>query len=407
MVVTFCPAVLFWSWLVVCCAMQDEDKTAAQQNAAQPLSMPDEFDLDSVADSVSVAQPQFEFTSNFPGLESTPLSGLGEFQGTIGQRPGANIGADFFSQDQDFASGLLIRNGQVAMKIGGFLKVDFIYDFNPIGNTDAFDVTTIEVGISARTNTRFHARQTRLNWDTRWNSDRGPVRVFIEGDFFFNQRESSQLGENRFRLRHAFAEVGKWMIGQNWTTLADIAASPQTLDFEGQVAAITTRRTQIRWTTDLADSDWTLALALEDPFSIIQVPEGVVGEPRTQTPDAVMRLRWTRANLQFQTGGVFRTLGYQPQGGQVIEDDTWGLQFSQVAVLNDRSKFYSQFLWGFGIGSFRGTPDFAPNDSGTVEASARWRGWSAPPMTGRTDSPAMSPMPKTRPPTTPSSHRTS
>lgn len=372
MIGAFCPMVLVWYLLVSCCAVVNQDLTTEDRQSFEPSSLLQQVrETDSASQDVSDLRFDMGLSEDLPWLESVASDfqpALEDFRMERDDRPGSGIGSDFFSQDQDFANGLLIRSGDVAMKIGGFLKVDFIYDFNPIGNTDAFDVTTIEVGAPPRTNTRFHARQTRLNWDTRWDSDLGLIRMFIEGDFFFNQRESGQLGENRFRLRHAFAEVGKWMVGQNWTTLADIAASPQTLDFEGQVAAITTRRTQIRWTTDLADSDWTLALAIEDPFTIIEVPEGVMGEPRTQSPDAVIRLRWTKPNIQSQFGGVYRTLGYQPVGEPVFQADTWGLQFSQSAVLNDKAKFYTQLLWGIGIGSFRGTPDFAPTAAGVEEA---------------------------------------
>lgn len=292
---------------------------------------------------------------------------LNQFNSFDNTSPGSEIGSNFFGLNDNFEDGLLIRSGNVAMKIGGFLKVDFIQDFNPIGNTDAFNVVTIEVGAEPRKNTRFHARQTRLNWDTRWDSERGPFRMFVEGDFFFNQRENFELGENRFRLRHAYAQHGKWTIGQTWTTLSDPAASPATLDFEGQVASITTRRTQIRWTDDIGKSDWSLALALEDPFTIIEVADDVVGEPRTQTPDAVARLRLSRPKMQFQAAGVVRKIGFQPVGQPLLEATAWGVNFTSVVQLTEQSKFYYEVLYGSGIGSFKGQPDLGPTVTGGEE----------------------------------------
>ena len=303
----------------------------------------------------------------FPPANEGFANSTAAFQSYASNNPGTGIGSDFFGLNDNFDQGLLIKNENVAMKIGGFLKVDLIQDFNPISNTDAFDVTTIEIGALPRTNTRFHARQTRLNWDTRWNSEKGPMRVFVEGDFFFNQRESSELGENRFRLRHAYAQHGRWIIGQTWTTLSDVAANPPTLDFEGQVASINTRRTILRWTTDIFDSDWRLSLAAEDPFTIIETPDSLDGEARTETPDAVVRLRWSRPNIQFQVAGVVRELGFQPVGLPVIEETTWGVNCSQVTKLNSKTKFYNEILWGTGIGSFRGIADAAPTTTGNVE----------------------------------------
>ena len=112
----------------------------------------------------------FEFSSGQDSVFSTPDLGeplnssmFSDFESFDRQQPGAEIGSNFFGLNDRFDQGLLIRSGNVAMKIGGYLKVDLIQDFNPIGNTDAFDVTTIEIGAAPRQNTRFHARQTRLN----------------------------------------------------------------------------------------------------------------------------------------------------------------------------------------------------------------------------------------------------
>jgi hypothetical protein len=318
-----------------------------------------------VADPNSLDEVSLTTSSFSQGAD--PAVDLGQFNSFDRTEPGAGIGSNFFGLNDDFDSGLLVRTENVAMKFGGFVKVDFIQDLNPIGSTDSFDVATIEVGAAPRTNTRFHARQTRLNWDTRWNSERGPVRVFVEGDFFFNQRESFELGEDRFRLRQAYGQHGKWIIGQTWSTLSDVAASPPTLDFEGQVASIATRRTQIRWTDDIGESDWSLALALEDPFTLIEVPEGVEGQARTQTPDAVVQLRLSRPMTQFQVAGVVRQLGFQPINESVIEGNTWGINFTQVSQISEQGKFYYEILWGHGIGSFKGLPDAAPTTTGDVE----------------------------------------
>ena len=88
----------------------------------------------------------------------------------------------------------------VAMKIGGYVKADFIYDFDPIDSTDSFVTTNIPISAPDRTNTRFHSRQTRLSFDTRWVASDNPVRIFVEGDFFGSG--------NSYRLRHAYGEVG-------------------------------------------------------------------------------------------------------------------------------------------------------------------------------------------------------
>ncbi|MEE2935387.1 MAG: hypothetical protein VYA84_05255 [Planctomycetota bacterium] len=92
------------------------------------------------------------------------------------------VGVDLYSPPE-FDDGLLIFGDDIAIKIGGYVEADFIYDFDPIESTDTFDTTTIPVQAPPRANARFHTRQTRLSFDTRWDSQDTEVRIYVEADF--------------------------------------------------------------------------------------------------------------------------------------------------------------------------------------------------------------------------------
>jgi hypothetical protein len=262
-----------------------------------------------------------------------------------------DVGVDLYSPPE-FEGGLIVYGQDVAMKIGGFVKADFIYDFDPIDSTDSFDTTTIPVGAPPRTNTRFHTRQTRLSFDTRWLADERTIRVYVEGDFF-------DANSERFRLRHAYGEVGPLLVGRTWTTFTDVSAAPATLDFEGSVSSVNRRQAQARWTQMLAE-DIILALAVEDTRFIIQVPEGVTGDARSPSPDFVGHLRLERDLAQYQIAGLYRIGGFQPTGEEVITGSAWGLNFTGAILLAPATKTYYQILFGEGIGSYRSLPDAAP-----------------------------------------------
>src|SRR5262245_21546636 len=54
------------------------------------------------------------------------------------------------------------------LKLGGYIKLDAIHDFNQIGSTDSFDPRTIPVAHDSTVpdnNTELHAKQTRINAD--------------------------------------------------------------------------------------------------------------------------------------------------------------------------------------------------------------------------------------------------
>jgi len=263
-----------------------------------------------------------------------------------------DIGFDFYSAPS-FDDGLIIYGDNVAMKIGGYVKADFIYDFNPIDSTDSFVTTDIPVGAPPRTNSRFHARQTRMSFDTRWlATDSRVVRIYVEGDFFSD--------DDQFRLRHAYGESGHLLVGRTFTTFTDTSAAPATLDFEGSVSSVNRRQAQARWTMLFLREDVEMAVAVEDTRFIIDVPMGVTGESRSPSPDFVGHLRLDKDWCQFQVASLHRIGGFQPDGEEVLTRYAWGFNFTGAMLVRPRTKAYYQIVFGDGIGSYRGLPDAAP-----------------------------------------------
>jgi hypothetical protein len=294
------------------------------------------------------------------------------FAGSFSSRPGRfDVGVDLYSAPE-FDDGLIVFGPDVAMKFGGYVKADFIYDFDPIDSTDSFDTSTIPVGAPDRTNSRAHARQTRMSFDTRWRADGRVVQVFVEGDFF--------SADDQFRLRHAYGEVGSLLVGRTWTTFTDVTAAPATLDFEGSVSNVNRRQAQARWTQPILCDFLTLALAVEDTRFIIVPPPLVPGEARSPSPDFIAQLRLERDWGKFQLAYLYRKGGFQPNGGEVLTANAWGFNFTGVVLLLESTKAYYQILFGEGIGSYRGLPDAAPASATTDEILPLF-GW----MVGVTD----------------------
>lgn len=258
-----------------------------------------------------------------------------------------------FTAFPDFDRGIVVFGEEAALKIGGFVKADFISDFDPIDSVDSFDTSEIPVGAADRKNSRFHARSSRLSFDTRWKVQREVVRAFVEADFF----GGDDGGNGSFRLRHAYGTMGYFTAGQTWTTFTHPSAVPQTLDFEGAVSNVNRRQGLVRLDLPLGDSGWSWAVSLEDPRIQIEIPNGVTGEGRTETPDVITHLKLERDRGDFQAAFVVRELGFQPVGDPVLTDTAWGFNFTGSAKPLNDTRVYSQITFGEGIGSYRGSPD--------------------------------------------------
>jgi len=133
----------------------------------------------------------------------------------------------------DFPGSIKIPGSGMASKFGGFVRLGMVSSLDPIGSTDRFVTGLIPVGddnVDGTFNEGFviSAKRSRLNWDLRMDSSVGQFRAFVEGDFAGQTGSSDVL-----RLRHAYGQYNRFLLGQTWSTLMDTAAIPEDVDFEG------------------------------------------------------------------------------------------------------------------------------------------------------------------------------
>ena len=182
----------------------------------------------------------------------------------------------------EFPGSFRIPGTDAAMKIGGQVRFTAVQSFDALGSEDRFVTSSIpiegsdEAGKESRLT--YITTPSRLNFDLRTPTGVGSMRAFVEADY--------AGPNNTFRLRHAFGQWQKFLVGQTWSTFADPEADPDGIDFEGLNAIALSRQPQIRWTTPVARNGF-LALALESPRPDVTGATGL-----NQVPDFVMRFRW-------------------------------------------------------------------------------------------------------------------
>ena len=224
-----------------------------------------------------------------------------------------------------FPKSFKIPGTDLSLGIGGYIKVDFIQDFDPIGDAYEFKVNSIPAdGSSAAAQsgrTTIHARETRLNLDLRSEGSGGHhFRAFVEGDFFGDG--------NAFRLRHGYGEFGPILGGQTWSTFQDISARGLTIDFEGPDGEVFVRQAMIRFTHKI-DANWTVAVAAENPTPQFAVPSSLTGSARSSMPDIPAYVRYQRGAGHVQVAGLLRQLRFDSTDDSVdgCEHRRLGLQW--------------------------------------------------------------------------------
>lgn len=258
------------------------------------------------------------------------------------------------AQDDPAFDGTFDLGGGSSIAFGGFLRADLIHDFDAIGSEDSFNPTTIPTDGSEGTNTRLHAKWTRLHLDFRRPSRLGEARIYIETDFFSDN--------NGLRIRHAFAEVGPILAGQNWSTFMDEDIIIPNLDLEEPRAFIISRRAMLRWTGRHGDHvEW--AVALEDPDGTIDPPIGVTGNTEYPLPDLAARLRWDDGTKHVQLSAFLGKTRFQSDAGPKEDVTAWGLNLSGRFTTVGRDVLRAQVAWGPGVSAFRGNVVAGPDEN--------------------------------------------
>lgn len=266
-------------------------------------------------------------------------------------------------QSSFFPGAWSVPGSSAAMRIGGYVKMNFVNNFDPLVIQDRFIVGSIppdEYSLDGATEGfAVTAQQSRVNLDLREQTPAGSLRAFVEGDF-------AGSGDT-FRLRHAFGQFGQVLAGKTWSTLMDLDASPEELDFEGINGRVNVRQAQLRFFPPVGKA-LNLSVALEDPAPDVSGGTGV-----SKWPDIVIgvdrlpggRLAWAdrKSGWSARTNLIGRQI--EARANDVGDTESaigWGIVASgriPVRLWDERDQFLWQLIYGDGIGRY-------VNDLGTV-----------------------------------------
>ncbi len=213
---------------------------------------------------------------------------------------------------------------------GGRVHLDGILDFDPIGSTAQFVTSTIPVPQERGGNTNFSARQSRLQLKTQTNSSVGPITGFMQLDFF-NDDTQGPSGSYRPQLRFLYADVGHLRFGQDATVFMDYGAYPNVIENEGPAAIILVRQSLVRGTLPIGDY-WNVAVAAEQPFSDITLPEDAMGDPigerLQELPDFTGHVNFDNGYGHLQTAGIVRRITYEAPDESTLNTTGYGINFT-------------------------------------------------------------------------------
>ncbi len=250
------------------------------------------------------------------------------------------------------------------IKFGGFVKVSTAVATKGINGIDdalgMYNVDLLFAGDNKGSRFGINAKETRLNITyTKQHSPVGPILAYVEGNFGVdgnndgNTLEAYGSSNARFVLRHAYVEVGNFIIGQTYSTFLDPVSSPQIIDYGGNAASVFARQTQIRFTQKI--ENFTLRLAVENPTS--NLGHNLITDDQ-RIPDFVGRLDFDNAFGHFSVAGILRELRIDTNDFEAHKlTGGFAVTVSKEAIAN-RFDIMAQYIRG-GIGHYGSFSAFA------------------------------------------------
>lgn len=237
------------------------------------------------------------------------------------------------------------------MKVGGYVKVDFINDFKPMGTFDYFVTSAIPTsGPDTQHGSQFtaQAKQTRMNVELRRDTEAGPARLFVEADWFGNASVDFQPGSYQLQLRHAYGQLQNFAGGYSFSAFMDNDALPDTLDFEGPGAAPYLLLAGARYIWK-AGRNTNVSLSVEAPQTQVTTP---VGSGKSTYPDVTLRARYEADRGHVQLSGVGRRLGWNSGTGVSAYATGYGLNLAGSLKTVGEDYVVAGGVWGKGIARY-------------------------------------------------------
>ncbi len=242
------------------------------------------------------------------------------------------------------------------VEIGGYIKTDFIFDFDEALG-DAFNVDGISItDVGDNNRFRAHARQSRLFFKTSSDTNRGPLKTHIEFDFFGGGGNEIFSNSYNPRLRHAYGTWNGWTVGQTWSNFMPIESYPTTVDFNGPAGIPFIRQAQLRYTFKVSDSV-AISASLENSEFSGRDAVGPISESTStgiragldELPDFTLAASWKGDKAFVKLATVVRKFG-SPTSNDTATG--WGVNLSGNASLWEGGTIFGSLSYGDGIGRY-------------------------------------------------------
>ena len=251
----------------------------------------------------------------------------------------------------------------IQLRILGSIRTGINLTDQNLPDPQTFNPYEIPTEIDTRSPNFFAGlQQTRLGIEvTRKTKMKGDLFIRFEGDF---KNTSTSL-----RIRHAYGQIGRILIGQTWSLLNNVSYQPALVSLDGPVSGSGLRTPQVRYSYQINQStSWNIAMEYSSPN--FEVPDSVNVTILPVIPSFTARFSHLTDIISYRFAAIVTTISGRLESNPISYTLGYGGSFAGKMNIMRNGELFLQFSAGKGIAHYMDTfngkdedMDYNPNTS--------------------------------------------
>lgn len=241
-------------------------------------------------------------------------------------------------------------DGIMQLRILGSIRYSALYDFVDMPLKHTFNTYYISTGDDNVKIPNYYnsLNLTRLGFEvTRKLKD---TKVFIRLETDFNGPDG------QFRIRHAYGQIGNFLVGQTWSLFSNVSVMPVTVDGKSATGSVKLRHPQIRYRgNERNGTSWSVALEYSQPELNPQEVDTIGLTTVQMIPDFTARFQRVGLFGEVQLSAIATLISTSDESSDISNMLGYGLSLSGVFDVFPEHNILYQLTGGRAISHYIST----------------------------------------------------
>ncbi len=243
---------------------------------------------------------------------------------------------------------ILSADKMLQLRILGSIRTGINFTDQDMPDHQTFNPYEIPANVDTKSPNFFAGlQQTRLGIEVIRRTDaQGDLFIRFEGDF---KNSSTSL-----RIRHAYGQIGRYLIGQTWSLFNNVSYQPALVSLDGPASGSGLRTPQVRYSwKNNPNTSWNVAIEHSAPE--IEVPDTVNITVLPVIPNFTGRFSHRTNLISYRISGIITTLSGKDQTQSITYNFGYGVSVAGKMKIKSNGKIFFHFAAGKAISHFMDT----------------------------------------------------